>query len=141
MRPGFNTRVRKIPCRREWQATPVFSPGEFHGQRSLAGYSPWGHKESDTTEWLSLSNFLSIDMLGFRSNILFVFSLSLCVLYLCFSLMPSFWLFENFFYYSILIYPLAFLQYTFVLYLGVTLGIIIYVSNLSFTSSCKIEKN
>ena len=30
--------------------TPVFLPGEFHGQRSLAGYSPWGHKESDTTE-------------------------------------------------------------------------------------------
>ena len=31
-------------------ATPVFLPGEFHGQRSLAGYSPWGHKKSDTTE-------------------------------------------------------------------------------------------
>ena len=35
--------------------TPVFWPGEFHGQRSLAGYSPWGHKESDMTERLSLS--------------------------------------------------------------------------------------
>ena len=35
--------------RREWQPTPVFLPGEFHGQRSLAGYSPWGCKESDTT--------------------------------------------------------------------------------------------
>ena len=34
---------------------PVFLPGEFHGQRSLAGYSPWGHKESDVTEWLILS--------------------------------------------------------------------------------------
>ena len=33
--------------------TPVFLPGESHGQRSLAGYSPWGHKESDMTEWLS----------------------------------------------------------------------------------------
>ena len=33
-----------------WQPTPVFLPGEFHGQRSLVGYSPWGHKESDTTE-------------------------------------------------------------------------------------------
>ena len=32
------------------QPTPVFLSGEFHGQRSLAGYSPWGHKESDTTE-------------------------------------------------------------------------------------------
>ena len=35
---------------REWQPTPVFLPGESHGQRSLTGYSPWGHKESDTTE-------------------------------------------------------------------------------------------
>ena len=33
-----------------WQPTLVFSPGEFHGQRSLAGYSPWGCNESDTTE-------------------------------------------------------------------------------------------
>ena len=32
-----------------WQPTPVFLPGEPHGQRSLAGYSPWGHKESDTS--------------------------------------------------------------------------------------------
>ena len=32
------------------QPTPVFLPGEFHGQRSLVGYSPWGHKEWDTTE-------------------------------------------------------------------------------------------
>ena len=45
---------RKISWRREWQPTPVFLPGEFHGQNSLAGYSPWGHKESDTTEWLTL---------------------------------------------------------------------------------------
>ena len=43
-----------IPWRREWQPTPVFLPGEFHGQRNLAGYSPWGHKESDTTEQLTL---------------------------------------------------------------------------------------
>ena len=39
----------------KWQPTPVFLPGEFHGQRSLAGYSPWGHKVSDTTEWLTYS--------------------------------------------------------------------------------------
>ena len=42
--------VGKIPWRREWQPTPVFLPGESHGQRSLVGYSPWGCKESDTTE-------------------------------------------------------------------------------------------
>ena len=38
----------------EGNSTPVFLPGEFHGQRSLAGYSTWGHKESDTTEQLTL---------------------------------------------------------------------------------------
>ena len=42
----------QIPWRREWQPTPVFLPGKSHGQRSLAGYNPWGHKESDTTERL-----------------------------------------------------------------------------------------
>ena len=46
--------VGKIPWRREWQPSPVFLPGEFHGQRSLAGYSPWGCKVSDTTELLTL---------------------------------------------------------------------------------------
>ena len=49
-RPGFDPWLGKISWRREWQPTPVFWPGEFHGQRSLVGYSPWGHKESDTTE-------------------------------------------------------------------------------------------
>ena len=38
------------PWRRAWRPTPVFLPGKSHGQRSLVGYSPWGHKESDTTE-------------------------------------------------------------------------------------------
>ena len=47
-------RVRKIPCRRKWQPTPVFLPGKCHGQRSPADYSPWGHKESDMTEQLTL---------------------------------------------------------------------------------------
>ena len=49
----LNPWVGKIPWRRAWQLTPVFMPGEFHGQRSLGGYSPWGHKESDMTEQLS----------------------------------------------------------------------------------------
>ena len=49
-RPGFDPWVRKIPWRREWLPTPVFWPGEFHGQRRLAGYSPWGHKGSDMAE-------------------------------------------------------------------------------------------
>ena len=41
-----------MQCRRKWQPTPVFLPGESHGWRSLVGYSPWGHKESDMTERL-----------------------------------------------------------------------------------------
>ena len=49
------SQVGKIPWRRIWQPTPVFLPGKLHGQRSLVGYSLWGHKESDTTEQLTLS--------------------------------------------------------------------------------------
>ena len=44
---------REDPWRRKWQPIPVFLPGESHGQRSLAGYSPWSRKGSDTTEQLS----------------------------------------------------------------------------------------
>ena len=51
------TRVQYLswedPWRRKWQLTPTFFPGKSHGQRSLAGYSPWDHKESDTTELLT----------------------------------------------------------------------------------------
>ena len=50
--PGFDPWVRKIPWRRKWQPAPVFLPGESHGQRSLAGYSPWDSKELGTTEQL-----------------------------------------------------------------------------------------
>ena len=46
---------RKSPRKGEWRPTPVFLPREFHGQRRLVGYSPWSHKESDMTEWLTLS--------------------------------------------------------------------------------------
>ena len=42
----------RFPWRRKWQPTPIFLPGESHGRRSLVGYSPRGHKESDTTERL-----------------------------------------------------------------------------------------
>ena len=49
-RLGFDPWVRKIPWRRARQPTRVFLPGESHGLRSLVGYNPWGHRESDTTE-------------------------------------------------------------------------------------------
>ena len=57
-RPRFYSWVGKISW--SWLTTPVFMPGEFQGQRSLTGYSPWGHKESDMTEQLTLSLSLVI---------------------------------------------------------------------------------
>ena len=53
-RLGFCPWVGNIPWRRKWQPTPVFLPGKSHGQRSLAGYSPWGCQKLDTTEPLSM---------------------------------------------------------------------------------------
>ena len=52
-RLGFSPWVGKIPWRMKWQPIPVFLPGESHEQRSLAGYSPRGRKELDTTEQLT----------------------------------------------------------------------------------------
>ena len=52
--------VRKICWRRAWKPSQVISPGEFHGQRSLEGYSPWGHKESDVTEHIIIHVFIFI---------------------------------------------------------------------------------
>ena len=53
------------PLEKKWQPTPVFLPGEFHGQRRLVGYSPWGRKESDMTEQLTLSFSLSYYILSY----------------------------------------------------------------------------
>ena len=54
--------VGKIPRRREWLPTPVFLPGESHGQKSRVGYSSWGHKESDMTEQLSTHRHIVVCM-------------------------------------------------------------------------------
>ena len=63
---GFDPWVGRILCRRKWQATPVFLPGKFHGQRCLVGYRTQCHRESDMTEhthpWLGRGrnvNFLA----------------------------------------------------------------------------------
>ena len=56
--PRFNPWVRKIPWRRKWRLTEVLLPGEFQGQKSLAGYSWWSHKELHKTERLTLLLFL-----------------------------------------------------------------------------------
>ena len=66
----FDSWVRKILWRREWLPTPVFLPGELYGQRSLGSYSPWGHKESDTSEiltpWLSLHAWFEFSHLSLK---------------------------------------------------------------------------
>ena len=51
-RSGFDPCVGKVPWRRKWHPTAVLLPGKPHGWRSLVGYSPWGRRESDTTEQL-----------------------------------------------------------------------------------------
>ena len=57
-RPGFYPWVGKTPWRREWQPTPVFLLGEFHGQRSLESYSPWRCQESDTCSQACTINYV-----------------------------------------------------------------------------------
>ena len=59
MRRRLDPWLGKIPWRRKQQPTPVFLPGESHGHSSLAGYGPWGHKESDRTKQLSMHTSLS----------------------------------------------------------------------------------
>ena len=76
---GFNPWVRKITGRRKWQPTPVFLPGKFHRQRSLAGYSPWGHEESDMPEQLTSSLLLETNITLYVNYISFFFKkLKLC---------------------------------------------------------------
>ena len=63
---------RKSPWRMKWQSTPLFLPGEFHGQGSLAGYSPWGHKLID-------QHFLSYESTwGIQTSVQFSSVAQLC---------------------------------------------------------------
>ena len=57
-RPGFDPWVRKIPWRREWQPTLVLLPGEFHGQRTLTGYTPWGQRIRHNWEMNTFTNLM-----------------------------------------------------------------------------------
>ena len=59
-RRGFDSWVRKIPWSRKWQPTIVFLPEKSHRQRSLVGYSPWGCRESDTTEQMSMQEVVFV---------------------------------------------------------------------------------
>ena len=66
-RPRFQPWNGKIPWRRKWQPIPVFLPGKVHGQWSLVGCSPWGYKELDRTEQLTLSLWVKIKWWSFPS--------------------------------------------------------------------------
>ena len=63
-RGGFDPWVRKIPCKRKWQSTPVFLPGKFQGQRSLVGYSSWDCKELDMTEHIHTTQHNTLNCTG-----------------------------------------------------------------------------
>ena len=101
-RPGFIPWVGKIPLEKERLPTPVFWPGEFHGQ-----YRPWGGKESDMIEWLSLSftwhHVCEIQSCFYiyKCSITFYFWIVFCVMDIpqCVYIFPNWWsfgLFPNF---------------------------------------------
>ena len=78
----FSSWVGKIPWRRKLQPTPVFLPGESHGQRHLVGYSPWGCKELDTTEWLSprpQDNYFESQVPTFDTSLIRIFTIYWCL--------------------------------------------------------------
>ena len=72
-RGGFSAWFGKILWRRKWLPAPVFLPGESHGQRNLEGYSPWRHKERDTTEGLTLYCYYTTrtELITFRNYFVF----------------------------------------------------------------------
>ena len=81
-----------IPWRRKWQPTPVHLPRKFHGWRSLVGYSPWGRKESDTTERLHfhfLSPWLDTEMILLDHLLIFLYSCMYKIEYILFTVMRS----------------------------------------------------
>ena len=59
---------QKDPWRREWLPTPIFLPEQFPGQRRLVSYNPWGHKEFDTTEWLTLEHLNDHSSITYNSQ-------------------------------------------------------------------------
>ena len=72
------------PWRRTWQPTPVFCLENLHGQRSLAGYCPWGHKELDMTEWLSTAQPLKACSLKLKSSSSALLTILICSVFLLF---------------------------------------------------------
>ena len=84
---GSTPRPGRFPSGRTWQPTPKFLPGKFHGQRSLVGYSPWGHKESDTTEQLNTATMRAVYLKGICIEILWY--MPFCSLFGIFSVLSA----------------------------------------------------
>ena len=78
-RPRFNPCVGKISWRRKWQPTPVLLSGKCHAQRSLVGYSPWGRRESDTTEQLHFHFLLHYNRIIF--DVLYFFLMLIILIF------------------------------------------------------------
>ena len=77
----------EIPCKKDWLPTTVFSPGEFHGQKSLMGYSPWGPRvrhtwATDTFTWLNIFIYTHIHMCTHTHTYLTLMLILMLLLYL-----------------------------------------------------------
>ena len=75
---------QEIPWRRKWQPNPVFLPGKSYGQKSLVGYTPWGHKELDMTEQLAHTHVLIYKLIElYTLNVYIAFYLCNCTHLTC----------------------------------------------------------
>ena len=83
-RPGFDAWVGEIPWRRAWYTTPIFLPGESHGQKSLVGYTPWSHK-TWTVLYFNIFSLLPHVIWSSRElkYVLIILSVLECNLYIC----------------------------------------------------------
>ena len=90
--PATETDIRSLgwedPLEKGWQPTPVFLPGKAHGQRSLVGYSPWGHKESDTPEVTEhIHTYMYVANIYYSVYIIYMYILLyihyMCCTYMC----------------------------------------------------------
>ena len=71
-RHRFDPQVEKIPWRRKWQPIAVFLPGKSHGWRSLEGYIPWSHKESDTTKRLHFKDVENFNSINYKVEFIYL---------------------------------------------------------------------
>ena len=128
-RPGFDPCVGKILWRRKWQPPPVLFPWKSHGLRSLVGYSPWGPKELDTTEWL---HFLSLWAWVEFYQFCLSYQKSLCFIDLFYCLFGFYFISSLIFIISFLLLTLDFVCSSFLMPLDSRLGSLFEISPISW---------